>query len=40
LDLFWKQHFCYTGAQQNLWMMIPTLLERDSTQTKSATKKN
>jgi hypothetical protein len=29
LDLFWKQVFSYTGAQQTLWMMLLTLVEND-----------
>jgi len=26
-DLFLKQVFSYTGAQQTLWIMLPTLVE-------------
>jgi hypothetical protein len=40
LDLFWQHLFSHTGGQQNLWMMLPTLVERDNTQTNIATKKN
>ncbi len=30
--------FSYTGAQQNLWIMLPTLVERDNNRTKTAAK--
>jgi len=39
LNLFWKHLISYTGAQQNLWIMLPTLVQKETISNQATKKK-